>query len=668
MALLETLLLLQSLVLMPEDLATCVVEIIYRHFTSGRPILVSQPIDGQNINGILHLLHNSSTWPFQVSSPGAETLYSEFEDYAKHHSYLIFIWISDEDDDIMEMLGTQFEDIEVSSCWNPRANFLIVIYGPLSEEREEVAQSIAEELWSTYKIININILLPEFEYEAEQFDDNYDSTEVDQDAYDEENEYTKDKIISTKINSFELYSWAPYISQDICAVVHIYLSDRWLVTDQKFEKGVDLYAPKMSNNFYGCKLSVSPIETPPVYVMATNYTDEDGNIHYEYFGYETELMKFIVQFLNFTIDYRYIPPGDPYDTRVRILGDLNMGLTDLAFGCFPLHPIVITYADPCESYIADDVRWLVPCGKPIPRMQKVGDIFSPSLWCALGLVIIISAGVMWQITKYSKGETSAYKTISICLLNLWAIMLGAGVTDMPRTHTQRTVFLFLVWYAFAINLLFQTYFTSILVDPGISDQISSREQLYESNLEYHYQYGFDIYIARAYPEYHNEIPLTRKECSYKDTCIVDYYGDKDIATIGSQLYTECFLLVALPADSDIPQLCLIEEIVAQFRYSMYVGIGSPLVHPLNMVLRRIIESGVKNKIEKDARDFLRYHKLSDINIELDDSHFSKDEVIEYFVFAMSHMKMVFYMLGLGCALGGVLLLGEILYFKTKTKI
>ena len=686
-----------------RDLAMCINNIADVYFTPGRPIMVSVTSTGKDVNNLLEGLNERSKWPFHISSFGSETLFSDFFDTAKHFSYVIFVQTMQEDDDVIEILGEQVEEIEVSESWNPRAKFLIVISGPLSQEREEVAQDIAEELWKTYKIVEVDILLLVKKDKDDDYDENQEtseginsvkeqvdkedsSSEIDEldhassiEGYEDDDtnsvnggDHDYDNEESDKYSeddedviAFELFTWIPYQSSETCAEVSVFLIDKWIVSEGRFEQNANLYPKKMPHFFHGCPIVVTPMEVAPIFVMAINVTDQNGELKQDYSGYEIAFMKSILGAMNFTIVYRHKFMEDAYNTRVQTLFDLRSGLMDIVMGCIPLHPIVGGMNDATEVVYGDDVVWLVPCGKPNPRMQQVAKIFSASLWVALHSVIIVSAIIMWKITKHSPGESPGYKTISICLVNLWAITLGVGVTEMPITPRQRVVFLNLVWYSFAINLLFQTYFTSILVDPGIGDQINTREELYASSLVYEYKGGFDTYISNAYPEYYNEITLKRRECNSRDTCVVEYYRRDDMATLSTDLYTKCFLLLVLPVDGDTPQFCTIEELVTTILFPMYLTKGSPLVKRINRMIRLLQESGLRNKVAKEAIAAFRYEKAA-IDFDFDDNLLDNDEVIDFFVLSMSHMRVAFYMLGMGCGFGGFILLLEIVHFKMKS--
>jgi hypothetical protein len=60
------------------------------------------------------------------------------------------------------------------------------------------------------------------------------------------------------------------------------------------------------------------------------------------------------------------------------------------------------------------------------------------------------------------------------------------VTEQPISDKLRLGYLLFVWYSCAVSTVFQTFFTSVLVDPGMKKQISSIDELLSSGLEYGY--------------------------------------------------------------------------------------------------------------------------------------------------------------------------------------
>jgi hypothetical protein len=55
---------------------------------------------------------------------------------------------------------------------------------------------------------------------------------------------------------------------------------------------------------------------------------------------------------------------------------------------------------------------------------------------------------------------------------------------MPRNYYLRIVIFAWIFYSFSISTVFQTFFTSFLVDPGLQKQITSLKELSNSHMEY----------------------------------------------------------------------------------------------------------------------------------------------------------------------------------------
>jgi hypothetical protein len=111
--------------------------------------------------------------------------------------------------------------------------------------------------------------------------------------------------------------------------------------------------------------------------------------------------------------------------------------------------------------------------------------------------VLIATGItVWQLARLSR-QDDAYKNISTILYNTWAVVMGVGVTKMPRTYYLLILIFAWISYSFSISTVFQTFFTSFLVDPGLQKQITSLKKLSNSQMEYgvppgtHFLYGIN---------------------------------------------------------------------------------------------------------------------------------------------------------------------------------
>jgi hypothetical protein len=564
-----------------------------------------------------------------------------FDNFGKHHGYIIFTWAEEGEVGVMGNLIYQLEKMKDSPSWNSRARFIVTIRAQPSQNASLVALEIAEELWNSYRIADVLLMIPRAGVTCTQ---------------NEGSLCEKDIPLS-----YGLYTWIPYESSKNCGNINVFLIEE-LTHEVKRNptKAAYLFPVKTPKNFHGCPLKMSAIPTPPALVVSNS----TGHI---YSGVEVEYLQKLAQAMNATFVFREVSPGDAVTVRLETLSDLDEGSTDLAFGGFPLHPMAAGLADPTISYLDDDMVWYVPCGGPNARMERVVAIFTPSLWLALCAVFVLVIAVIWGL-EYCTRSTQlnrlrAYVGVSVLVSDIWAVNLGVSVPSMPRNDAVRTVFLSVVWYSFAISCIFQTYFTSILVNPGMSKQIITLEELYQSNLVYHYNERTDSFVKFTDPEYYSEIGLERRQCRYRGICIIDYLSNRNVATISSTFHAEYYTLVALPAGSATPRMCTLEDKFYNIRYTMYMAKGSFLVDSFNRIIRRIIEAGLMEKLKHDAKTSWRYQKFSDTHLAFGPVFEEPTIKADYFVFSMSHLKLAFYFLVLGHLLSVIMVIGELLFAR-----
>ena len=324
--------------------------------------------------------------------------------------------------------------------------------------------------------------------------------------------------------------------------------------------------------------------------------------------------------------------------------------------------MAMSIADPTESYLGDILKWYVPCGTPYPRMQKIATIFTVPVWFIVTLVFL--TGVL-ALKISSHNDSYIYRHIPGCIYAVWAITLGISVPKLPQTPIVRTIFIFMVWYSFAISMIFQTFFTSILVDPGATDQIYSSEELLKSNLEYRYNDDLDNFIKMSEPENRHLIPLKRVKCTYKDKCFLDYFESQNVATVSFSLNAKFFVVAGLPAGVPKPKLCNLNDDIYSLHFAMYLAKGNPLVRPLNVIISNLRETGLLYKVHRDYEMSWRYINSSDDEVKLDSIYRVNQDMVEYFVFSLTHLLLAFYLLLFGLATSFLVMLAELLHYHIK---
>lgn len=117
--------------------------------------------------------------------------------------------------------------------------------------------------------------------------------------------------------------------------------------------------------------------------------------------------------------------------------------------------------------------------------------------CGVFVLVVVLIWGLVNITRFTQLHHSHTSTGILSSISMtWAVIFGVSVPEIPRNDTFSTAFMAVVCYSFAISCVFQTYFTSILVNPGMNKQIKTSEELHQSSFVYHYNRTdsfFEIY-------------------------------------------------------------------------------------------------------------------------------------------------------------------------------
>jgi hypothetical protein len=396
--------------------------VVRQHFTPDRTLVISGTGNENELLDLLlqHVEH--SLRPVQVSRPGSSSAANAGRHNEKTGNYVI---LANNTGDI----GEQADHLMRSASWNNEARFLIVMTLPVDSPRQK-ALSVMKEAWDEMRVLHMVVLV---QFEAE----------------------------------FHLYTWFPYQSDKLCEdIKDAVLLNQWtLENGGEFVSSEPLFPYKLPRNFKGYPIKVvtpyhktSEARYLPEFLKGLNFTIEIESKHWEIY---VELE---------------VAVRDAFE-------DVLFDKAEIAFGAIPLFKDAADLADPSFPYYESKYEWYVPCPKPFSRLKAISHIFSLPVWVALVTSVFVIAVVSWSLARRSL-ESHAYTTASTVLYNVWAVVMGVSVTEMPRTSHLRVVIFPWIWYCFAVSTVFQTFFTSYLVDPGLQKQITSIEELLESGIEF----------------------------------------------------------------------------------------------------------------------------------------------------------------------------------------
>ncbi|GFG36828.1 hypothetical protein Cfor_09709 [Coptotermes formosanus] len=575
-----------------DSLVSCVNSIVQRHFTPDRQIMVSSTGEDEgHLDLLLKNINEATRWSLQVLRPQLKQVATSEEGHGKTGSYVIFIRDSEE----VEHLVNQLMD---SKSWNHLARFLVVVIGRESTPRQQ-ALSVVQEFWNHARALDVVVLV------------------------------RLDTV-------FHLYTWFPYQPNEKCEdFTDVVLINEWNLQNNAMVEDIkNLFVNKALKNFNGCRIRASC---------------PDGSVP------EIGYMRKFSNRLNFTLDLHTISEtdGSLYDRITSSIMDVVFGLSEMAFGGLPLLIDITKVANPSVSFYEIYYMWYVPCARPLSRLEATSKIFQVSVWISLSATVLLVAVVLWALERRDTG-VHAFKNIDMALYNVWAILLGVGVTRMPRTYRLRVIIFAWICYCFSISTVFQTFFTSYLVDPGLGKQIKNTEELLESKMEFGFRSEIKVYFQDSNNWIYKSLLAHGKECSHTSKCLKRIIDTASFATISESWSVESNLQHIKGGSSVCPMNDLDKFPI---KIVFYFQKGSIIKEQFNSLLTAMVETGhIKNINAGRTR---RGYSVGD-DVGEDGS------TDQYFVFTTAHLFVAFYTLFLGYILSFLMFLGEMLYNKLKT--
>lgn len=185
--------------------------------------------------------------------------------------------------------------------------------------------------------------------------------------------------------------------------------------------------------------------------------------------------------------------------------------------------------------------------------------------------------------------------------------------EMPRTTRLRVLFLLRLFYCLHINIVYLTFLTTFLIQPGFEHQIQNVEELVESDVEYGFHEGFDKYFNDSTDEILVKMLKNRKDCAANGTnCHNRTITEGDFAILDTSHHME-YLTVG---QSGKPLFYSLKDTFLRNNFIMYLSKGNHLLDRINNIITHAVEAGLidlwwrKTKLSWTLRRGTQIHEQS----------------------------------------------------------
>jgi hypothetical protein len=155
-------------------------------------------------------------------------------------------------------------------------------------------------------------------------------------------------------------------------------------------------------------------------------------------------------------------------------------------------------------------------------------LYSAVVWTSLCEVLILSTVSIWWLGRRPQHPLRLRRFLH----EVWALALGVSFPQLPRDSRLRALLALLLWYFLGISSIFQTLFTSMLVDLGLKKQITTSEELQQSGLKYCIHLDMEHFINASGP-YLADIKHPKVKSGDMNQCMTCVPLSDDMATITS---------------------------------------------------------------------------------------------------------------------------------------
>ncbi|XP_047481622.1 ionotropic receptor 93a-like [Penaeus chinensis] len=330
------------------------------------------------------------------------------------------------------------------------------------------------------------------------------------------------------------------------------------------------------------------------------------------YGRDVELIQTLAQVLNFSASFREPPRGELWGTKLEngtwtgLVGALarnegQLGVANIFLSDNNNRRLVQDFTQPYDADVfgVDNAFVAMSCfmarsAPPLPRWQSLALPFTFEVWMAVLLGVLVLSPVLFWLARGSEvsgEEMAGLKTLSSSSLYYWGILLRISQARVPVQPSTQILVAFLWICSVILTVGYSSNLTAFLTVSRTPSGIETFSQLYGSRQEV-IGMGtfFKISMISSRNKYLNG--LADRYAPYSDfgQALLPVKRGKGVF-IESRKYLE-YLINTQFTNRGSSSMRIIKECFTPYSVAVALQLHSPLKGQLNLVLSRLVESGL----------------------------------------------------------------------------
>ncbi|PSN42354.1 Ionotropic receptor 687 [Blattella germanica] len=293
------------------------------------------------------------------------------------------------------------------------------------------------------------------------------------------------------------------------------------------------------------------------------------------------------------------------------------------------------------------LKWHVPCRQRMSRSGNFIRVFDYSIWLQLFIVAIFFGFLIHCLYKSSK-DSILTNDFPDTFLRIWSILTGVSTEVNTSIYKTRIVFFIWVLFCLIVSTVFQAFFTGFLIEPGMYVPISNMKELNRTGITRAIPLQEYLLILHSLTE-NDALYIANSECSFQ-TCWYYYITTKNFSFLADTV-----LMGPFGRGLGFPT-CTIEDNSITVYAAFFIPRVSYFFNIINNFIIQIAESGLPQFFDK----YVAEETEMEFGPMVGSVQASSED---YFIFGMSHLKLIFVSLGIGYLISCVVFAFEKFHHK-----